>query len=85
MRNNVIFPKRESNPLETDSFLKATALLYLRDALKAERYEECAALIQSAKEYGARPNEISKVIVEHIRELNAGQHEASQNRGRQFT
>ena len=30
-----------------------TALLYLREALLEERYEECAAIIQIALEFGA--------------------------------
>lgn len=33
--------------------LKITALLYLKEALLKEQYEECAAIIATAKEFGA--------------------------------
>lgn len=42
--------------------VKLTALLYLRDALREERYEECAELIEIAHEFGAKPFEIQNLL-----------------------
>jgi len=42
--------------------VKLTALLYLRGALRAERYEECAEYIQVAKEFGAQDREIDELL-----------------------
>lgn len=42
--------------------IKLTALLYLRDAIKRERYEECAEIISVAQEFGARPFEIQDLL-----------------------
>ena len=42
--------------------VKLTALLYLREALQKERYEECAELIEIAREFGARPFEILNLL-----------------------
>ena len=85
MRNNLVIEKRVSEPIAADSLLKVTSLLYLKDALQAERYEECATLIQSAKNFGASLSEISEIIAKHIRKLNTGPNEANVNRGRRFT
>ena len=42
--------------------VKLTALLYLRAALRAERYEECSEYIQVAKEFGAHEREIEELL-----------------------
>ena len=42
--------------------VKLTALLYLREALLEERYEECAPLIATANEFGAQPFEIRNLL-----------------------
>ncbi len=42
--------------------VKLTALLYLREAILAERYEECAEFIQVAKEFGAKDREIDELL-----------------------
>jgi len=47
--------------------VKLTALLYLRDALIEERYEECAFFIEVAKEYGAQPIEIQYLLEDRRR------------------
>lgn len=52
------FPK-ETVPLHP---VRLTALIYLRETLKAEIYEECAALIEIAKEFGACEEEIESVL-----------------------
>jgi len=42
--------------------VKLTALLYLREALLEERYEECAGFIAVACEFGAQPFEIENLL-----------------------
>lgn len=42
--------------------VKLTALLYLKDALLAERYEECAGCIRVARDFGASLSEISYLL-----------------------
>lgn len=42
--------------------VKLTALLYLREALRAERYEECAHFVQVAREFGAQEREIEELL-----------------------
>ncbi len=54
---NTIFRRKKSqHPV------KLTALTYLRDALLEEAYEECAASIQIAKEFGAEDFEIQNLL-----------------------
>lgn len=47
--------------------VKLTALLYLREALLEERYEECAEFIAIAVEFGAKPFEIKNVLEDRRR------------------
>lgn len=42
--------------------VKLTALLYLREALLAERYEECHGFIEVAREFGAQEREIEELL-----------------------
>lgn len=42
--------------------VKLTALLYLREALLAERYEECPEFIAIATEFGAQDFEIRNIL-----------------------
>lgn len=42
--------------------VRFTALLYLREALFEERYEECAGFINIAREFGAEPLEIALLL-----------------------
>lgn len=42
--------------------VKLTALLYLREALLDEVYEECAQAIRIAKEFGAEEFEIQNLL-----------------------
>ena len=46
--------------------VKLTALIYLREALIAERYEDCAEMVAIAKEFGAFNDEI-RVLLENPR------------------
>lgn len=51
--------------------VKLTALLYLREALLEERYEECAEIIAIAHEFGAHDFEI-QYLLEDARRRPAG-------------
>ena len=73
---------RASAPIAADALLKATSLLYLRDALEAERYEECASLIASAKSYGASESEISNALATFSQKLASGRSKAYAQRRR---
>ena len=42
--------------------VKLTALLYLREALQRQRYEECKGFIAVAKEFGAFDQEIEELL-----------------------
>lgn len=42
--------------------VKLTALLYLKEALRRERYEQCAQFVQVAKEFGALDREIEELL-----------------------
>ncbi len=42
--------------------VKLTALLYLKEALLKERYEDCAEIVSVAKEFGAVDQEISHLL-----------------------
>ena len=79
MGNNLVVEKGTSKPIVADALLKATSLLYLKDALEGERYEECQELIQNAKSFGATQREISEVIGKYVRKLGFGQGEAKGN------
>ncbi len=59
-RLNLGVRRRRKHPLAF------TALLYLREALLREAYEDCAEFIRVAQEFGADPNEV-KLILEDAR------------------
>jgi len=42
--------------------LRLTALFYLKDALRLEKYESCADIISVAKEFGATAPEIQRLL-----------------------
>ncbi len=42
--------------------VKLTALLYLREALLQERYEDCAEFIAIATEFGAQATEVFRLL-----------------------
>ena len=69
MEKNVALKNGGSQPISADEMLKATALLYFQDALYAEKYESCLELIQAAKNYGALPSDISKIIAQFVKRL----------------
>ncbi len=55
-----------------EHLLKVTALLYLKEALYKEKYEECLELITVAKRYGVEQEEIQKIISRHVLRLKKG-------------
>lgn len=42
--------------------VRMTALLYLREALAQERYEDCGSIISIAREFGAHEHEIDWLL-----------------------
>ena len=67
-----VFTRKPNKPVAPDVALKATALIYLKDALDAERYEDCPELISAAKGFGADSMEIRTVIAKHLRGKGRG-------------
>ncbi len=51
--------------------VKLTALIYLREALIAERYENCAEFIAIAKEFGAFEDEMRSLLENPKRHPNS--------------
>ena len=51
--------------------VKVTALIYLREALISERYENCADFIAIAKEFGALDAEIRALLEDPRRHPNS--------------
>ena len=70
MKFNINYNKNE--PVTPDLMLKTTSLIYLKDALANERYEDCAEFIKTAKRFGAEKSEVKKVISGYIRGLRVG-------------
>lgn len=64
--------KTNRNLNSRENLLKVTALLYLKEALYKEKYEECPELIEVAKRYGVEQEEIQKVISRHVLRLKKG-------------
>ena len=85
MENRILALPQADEAFAADSLLKVTSLLYLKDALQREHYEECAFLVQSAKSFGASSSEVSDVIASYVQKIRVGQNEASANVGRRFS
>ena len=68
MKNEVVLNNRVA---AANDVLKATALLYLKEALFKEDYESCNELIANAKRFGAQQSEIDEALFAFIRR-NAG-------------
>ena len=78
------FTLNKGKDTQKDQVLQVTALAYLEDALANERYEECADLIEAAKEYGATLVEIRTIVAEGARgvQKNRGAKTAARTNGR---
>ncbi len=62
------------NPLiASDHMLKVTALFYFQEALHKEQYEDCVELLRAARQYGARKQEIRKIIAAYVCKLKGAQ------------
>jgi hypothetical protein len=64
MKNNALLNQEVA--FGADQWLKVTALLYLKEALANQEYETCPDLINTAKELGVDPGEISTLIKGHL-------------------
>jgi len=83
VKSNITFNNDKNNPITRDETLKVTALVYFKEALVKQEFEECAELIKAAKRFGAQQAEISDVIAEYARGVEGGrQDEADQVGGR---
>ena len=62
-------PKRvfQRNRVRARHPVKLTALLYLKEALNEERYEECPFMIRVAKDFGAQDFEIRHLLEDRRR------------------
>ncbi len=80
MRNFLTSNQNQQKSSSHDQILKATALLYLKEALVKEEYEDCSNLIQNAEDFGAEALEINELILQHIRGINAKQKQVSVTR-----
>ena len=76
MQNRVIDTQKKNPAINPDETLKATSLLYLKDALINEQFEQCKDLIDKAKAFGAKKVEIAEVIAEYVQQKGSGQNEA---------
>ena len=64
----------------SDQILKVTALLYLKEALVAQKYETCQDLIDTAKNLGVHSGDISAVIADYLNADNPGRQKTSRLR-----
>jgi len=71
MRNNLIYTNQKK-PAAPNEALKATALIYLKDALVKEEFEQCPQLIQKAQYFGAGKHDVQVVIAEYVKEKQLG-------------
>jgi len=65
MNNNTAYRNTNQEPQAPDELLKVTALLYFKEALVKQEFEDCPSLIATAKRYGATQPEIWNVIAEY--------------------
>jgi hypothetical protein len=80
MKNNVLTDQELA--FGPDQTLKLTALLYLKEALNAQQFENCRELIDTAKNLGVDSGEISAVIADYLNANNPGRQKG--NRVRSF-
>jgi len=73
MRENLVLPNENNKPKAPDELLKTTSLLYFKESLRNQQFEQCPTLIKTAKRFGAQNADIRKVINEYTNRGNAGQ------------
>ncbi len=83
MKNNVILKEEEGQAAGSDAILKATALLYFKEALLKQEYEDCGELVEIARKFGANTSEIQAVIAAYLPDTAGGPDEAPRGKSRQ--
>ncbi len=78
MENNALLNQEQA--LGSDPILKVTALLYLKEALIAQKYESCQELIDTAKNLGVNSGDINAVIAEYLDADNPGRQKGNRLR-----
>ena len=78
MKNNVLVGEEQA--LGTDQLLKLTALVYLKEALKAQEYETCQELIETAKNLNIDQSEINDVITDYLKTGDQGRQKTNRLR-----
>ena len=73
MRKNLVYPNENNKPKAPDELLKTTSLLYFKEALRYQQFEQCPTLIKTAKRFGAQNADIRKVINEYTNRGSVGQ------------
>jgi hypothetical protein len=79
------FKQEPKNQLQFDGSnrtLQATSLMYFKEALAREAYEQCAEILKEAQDAGVSREEIQKLISEHIVYLKVRDRKLSVARGR---
>ena len=74
--------KNKASPLTGEGVLKTTALLYFKESLWKEVFENSGELAGFARQFGAGPNEISEVITDYLGGINAGTYGAHRSKNR---
>ncbi len=70
--SEVILRNEVTQDTASDEILKATALIYLKDALLKQEYENCKELSALAKKFGGKQEEIKEVIASYLKEAELG-------------
>ncbi len=71
MNNITTNPKEQVGEYGENETLKLTSLIYFEEALSKEAYEQCTELLKVIKELGVAPEEIQRLIKEHLDVLKA--------------
>ena len=61
--------KKSGARLNQEHPIKRTALIYLKEALLKERYEECKDMIDIAREFGAADKDITDILAAYSLKL----------------
>lgn len=73
MKSKIALNKKRKSKGRYDNMLKATSLLYFKEALFKERYEDLRGLLKTAKRYGVEDVEVQKILGRHVKRLQAAQ------------
>ncbi len=86
MNNQLRFNNPNKDRPLSHEMLKITALVYLTDALNAQRFEECPSLIRKARKFGAPESEIRRVIAVYLEGIKPKPRKGSSyfKKGRRF-